>query len=517
MRMDRDSCLARHMCCGCLCALFTFSCIEWAAAAERGRLRPDQNTGVNNGLDDDPPVRCAGYGELGSISLTDWEAGLGSWTVGTHDIANPNTFDTPDWSVVGSLPDGQTGMAAFVPNLDIGDCESDDESGALTLDSPSIVIPEGALVPRISVHHWVATEPGYDGGNFKISVNGGGFNLIPASAIEFNSYNSTLFPDTEKNTNPLAGEDAFTGAVNGGKTGSWGQSHITLFGIAEEEDNFQLRFDFGIDLCDGLIGWYVDEVEVYSCAAELPPSDCGNGVIDPPEQCDDGNNFIDDGCSNICRIDDGWQCTAPTPPGVVPDASFEAGTDNPFWTEASTTFENHTICSIETCGTSTGSGPAEGDFWAWLGGVEGFEEASVSQSVVFPATATELQFELEASQCDSTSDYVELLVDGNQEFFIDGSNPLCGSFGYTTQSVDISAYADGGAHNIEFHSESFGLNSDVSNFFIDVVSIPGNASLCTRIPPSLTLIKEVINDNGGATEGGATSFQSPAPPGAAAA
>jgi hypothetical protein len=26
-----------------------------------------------------------GYGNLQSISLTDWEAGLGTWTVGTHD------------------------------------------------------------------------------------------------------------------------------------------------------------------------------------------------------------------------------------------------------------------------------------------------------------------------------------------------------------------------------------------------------------------------------------------------
>ena len=155
----------------------------------------------------DPPERCAGYGNLQSISLTDWEAGLGSWTVGTREVADPGTFDTPDWAVVGNLPDSQPGMSAFVANLDSGDCGADDETGALMLDSPPIVIPGDALVPRISIDHWFEIEYGWDGGNFKISVNGGAFNLIPASAIEVGPYNDTLFPATTgeiNNSNPLA-------------------------------------------------------------------------------------------------------------------------------------------------------------------------------------------------------------------------------------------------------------------------------------------------------------------------
>jgi hypothetical protein len=96
-------------------------------------LGPDQAYAANNTPDytNDPPPRCAGYGALQSISLTDWETGRGSWTVGTHDVADPNTFDTPDWAVVGSLPDSRAGMAAFVANLDIGDCGADDQTGAL--------------------------------------------------------------------------------------------------------------------------------------------------------------------------------------------------------------------------------------------------------------------------------------------------------------------------------------------------------------------------------------------------
>ena len=380
--MNQKVSLAPQLSCVCLCVFIMIGGIEWAEA------------GLNV-LDPNAPELCAGHGELNSISLTDWEAGLESWTVDTHDVADDKTFATPDWAVVDSLPDDRPGMAAFVADLDAS-CGADDQTGALTLDSPPILIPAGTLVPRISVDHWVATEFEFDGGNINISVNGAGFNLIPASAIEFNPYNSTLDPASNGNTNPLAGEDVFTGTDAGGSSGSWGQSHINLFGIAAAEDTIQLRFDFGIDSCIGVIGWYVDEVEVYSCSAELLPSDCGNGAIDGEEQCDDGNTFIDDGCSNICEINEGWQCIGHSRPGVILDPSFEAGTpNNPNWAEASTNFGSP-ICDETDCTTGTGSGPADGLYWAWFGGEPTDpEEASLSQSVVFPLMATELQFQFE--------------------------------------------------------------------------------------------------------------------------
>ena len=36
---------------------------------------------------------------------------------------------------------------------------------------------------------------------------------------------------------------------------------------------------------------------------------CGNGMMDPPEQCDDGNKTAGDGCSAICQIPAGWSCS----------------------------------------------------------------------------------------------------------------------------------------------------------------------------------------------------------------
>jgi len=273
-----------------------------------------------------PPPHCDGFGNLQSISLTDWESGLGAWTVGTHDIASPVNFDTPDWAVVGSLPDSRLGDAAFVANLNNGDCVTDLKTGALTLDSPSIEIPVGTQVPRISIDHWFATDKRWDGGNFKISVNGGPFNLIPAFVIEVGPYNNFLFPAlTDEgltfNENPLAGQDAFTTDDNH-LIGSWGQSHINLLGIATAGDTIKLRFDFGIDECGGDIGWYVDEVEFYSCSAEFVPSDTKLTLV---------KQVINDNRGGATASDWILNAAGPTPisgsgPNVSSGDGFAAGT-----------------------------------------------------------------------------------------------------------------------------------------------------------------------------------------------
>jgi len=164
----------------------------------------------------------------------------------------------------------------------------------------------------------------------------------------------------------------------------------------------------------------------------------------------------------------------------VQDGGFEAGSPNPYWTESSTNFGSP-LCTLASCGTGGGTGPHAGDWWVWFGGIAAYEEGAVSQDVVIPTGATDLTFYLETPVCDSASDYMELNVDGTQEFVVDGGGPLCGVIGYSLQTVDISAYADGSVHNVEFHSEIFATNQTVGNFFVDDVSIysvePGD---CTQ-------------------------------------
>ena len=55
-------------------------------------------------------------------------------------------------------------------------------------------------------------------------------------------------------------------------------------------DSIQLRFDFGIDDCWGEVGWYVDEVEVYSCT----PSPPGLTIVKQVVNDDGGTATVDD-------------------------------------------------------------------------------------------------------------------------------------------------------------------------------------------------------------------------------
>ena len=38
------------------------------------------------------------------------------------------------------------------------------------------------------------------------------------------------------------------------------------------------------------------------------PGTCGNGIVEPPEQCDDGNSQGGDGCSLACQAEANWAC-----------------------------------------------------------------------------------------------------------------------------------------------------------------------------------------------------------------
>ncbi len=168
----------------------------------------------------------------------------------------------------------------------------------------------------------------------------------------------------------------------------------------------------------------------------------------------------------------------------VQDGGFETGSPNAAWTEMSTNFGTP-LCTVGTCGMGGGTGPNSGTWWAWFGGIAAPEEGSVSQNVMIPAGTTTLTW---FQECPATSgaaaDFMEVLIDGNQEYLITADDSSCGVTGYVQQSVDISAYADGGVHSLEFHSQIFG--SGTTNFFVDDVSIISPDAL-----PAIVLTKTV--------------------------
>lgn len=188
----------------------------------------------------------------------------------------------------------------------------------------------------------------------------------------------------------------------------------------------------------------------------------------------------------------------------IQDGGFEGGSPNAFWAESSSNFGSP-LCTSGLCGVGGGTGPHSGNWWAWFGGIAAYEEGAVSQSVVIPFGTTTMTW---WQECPVTSgaagDYLEVNIDGNQEYVILGNDASCGVVGYSQQSLDISAYADGGAHTVEFHSEILG--SAVTNFFVDDVSIIAPDAL-----PAIVLTKTV-----GVTPGVCATTSSITVPGAGA-
>ncbi len=153
---------------------------------------------------------------------------------------------------------------------------------------------------------------------------------------------------------------------------------------------------------------------------------------------------------------------------VVRDGGFEAGTPNPFWTEASTNF------GTPLCGPGCSSASHTGLWFAWFGGIAAYEAGSVSQSVTIPSGGPAiLSFWVKNAACSgSAADYLEIKVDGAQRWVTTAADPACTTPSYRQVTVDLSAYADDAAHLLQFRSEIFG--PAISNFYLDDVALNAN-------------------------------------------
>ncbi|MBC9733475.1 M4 family metallopeptidase [Nocardioides marmotae] len=172
-----------------------------------------------------------------------------------------------DWRATSKAPGRKGNKVAYDPSGDVGQCTNGegDKSSANAITSPGIKLQAG-LKRRLQFRHYVATEAGYDGGNVKIKVNGKKWKVIPAKAYVFNAPNTTLTTAAEENTNPLAGEEGFSGTDGGIVAGSWGTSVVDLGKVgAKKGDKVKIRFELGRDGCGGIDGWYVDDVKVVVC------------------------------------------------------------------------------------------------------------------------------------------------------------------------------------------------------------------------------------------------------------
>jgi Zn-dependent metalloprotease len=215
-----------------------------------------------------PTLSCGTGTVTKTVFSEDFEDGLAGWTQ-DEEVGFPQATGVA-WEASTDAP-AHAGGVAYGPDPVIGTCSggAGDITSRNGLITPSITVPTGTA-PRMSFDHYVATEALYDGGNVKASVNGGAFTLVPEDAYLFNAPGGELDPGA----GPMGGEPAWTGTDGGQLNGSWGTTVIDLAKIpgAAVGASLKFRFDMGRDGCNGVDGWYVDNVKVEVCQPGTPPT-----------------------------------------------------------------------------------------------------------------------------------------------------------------------------------------------------------------------------------------------------
>lgn len=201
------------------------------------------------------------------------------WTQGKLEVT-PGDVDLPPWTVSSDLPAPHIGNAAFFPNNGEGTCAAGgDASASHFLDTPEITVSTAADFFKFT--HFMQSEALFDGGNLKVSLNGGAFALVPAAAFTYNGhsgrFSARMGPTTPtgNNTSPNGGQLAWTGSDQGEATGSWGTTVVDLSKLttpAAAGSKVKFRFDFANDGCGGNLGWFVEDVTEFICTTTPPPN-----------------------------------------------------------------------------------------------------------------------------------------------------------------------------------------------------------------------------------------------------
>ncbi len=132
--------------------------------------------------------------------------------------------------------------------------------------------------PYLVIWHWYDMENGFDGGNVKVSLDGGATWSILTPRGGYDGPISTSYG------NPIGGEPAFTGTSNGWvsdtfdlTTLSWSKNGapVPVELLAKPGDSILIRFHFGSDGSITRTGWYIDDIQAVGLSPSpvLPMSD----------------------------------------------------------------------------------------------------------------------------------------------------------------------------------------------------------------------------------------------------
>ena len=211
-------------------------------------------------------------GTVTPIKCWDFENGAADWTHSGSPAANDEWAAGTPLGVGGDPKTAHGGSNVF--GIDLGTDDGLYSPNTQQWAESPMVDLGGATNVHLQYYRWLNVEDGvYDQGT--IFANG---------TSVWTNYASTGMPTSD--------EVNFTDH-------EW-QFHDVDLSAQAASGKIQLKFELDSDPGLELGGWTIDDVCLVSLAGPGPAT-CGNGVVDPGEQCDDGNTTSGDGCSSTCQ------------------------------------------------------------------------------------------------------------------------------------------------------------------------------------------------------------------------
>ncbi|MCW8973614.1 MAG: M4 family metallopeptidase [Gammaproteobacteria bacterium] len=210
-------------------------CGQVMAAAEAVEMHLEPETDFNP----DAELCPAGTTATGEVFHDDFENGLANWTL----------TGSPGWTGVYASYGVSYASSGIESLYGENAGTTSDQQAAFTITVPT-------TQPYLHFHHAFDFEaPNWDGGVLEYSADGS--NWIDAGVLidEGQHYNGTL---TTSSGNPLEGRSAFVATSHG-----YVSTRVDLSSLAGQ--NVQFRWRVGTDSLVSALGWFLDDVRVYSC------------------------------------------------------------------------------------------------------------------------------------------------------------------------------------------------------------------------------------------------------------
>ena len=166
----------------------------------------------------------------------------------------------------------------------------------------------------------------------------------------------------------------------------------------------------------------------------------------------------------------------PCPDDPVADGGFETGYPNLGWMDYSLNYGTP-LCDASCNANFTAY---EGDWFVWFGGTGSAEQGWVVQYVTLPDEAfATASFQVRIPTAGTTG-HMAFLMDGDELFRVTEADAARYAE-WTLVELDISAYADGGVHELVFESAMEAPETDVLNIFVDRVCIESGAATVPNV------------------------------------